>query len=275
MSMKDDYIKKIIPKLGPDELNAFLWTDNSVVHRHSDWEFTSTTDGKGVNIVNGAAYPLMPGDFLLLGPQHVHQFVSDTPIKRRDVCISIEKMQQIADTLQSGLYETLIRRQKPIVVKLNLETFNEIHSRLNKLDPIGQNNEDFRSILASIVYYLLGFYIEHKFEKTLPENILSFLQRVADPDVFSMRINDIIKLSSYSHSHFIKLFKTHVGKTLIEYITELRISYAARLLSSTDMNIITISSKVGYDNQSFFARKFKEKYHVSPVEYRNSFRNNQ
>lgn len=273
--MKDDYIKKIIPKLEPDELNTFLWTDNSVVHRHSDWEFTSTTDGKGVNIVNGAAYPLMPGDFLLLGPQHVHQFVSDTPIKRRDVCISVEKMQQIADTLQSGLYETLIRRQKPIVVKLNLETFNEIHSRLNKLDPIGQNNEDFCSILASIVYYLLGFYIEHKFEKNLPENILSFLQRISDPDIFSMRINDIIKLSSYSHSHFIKLFKTHVGKTLIEYITELRISYAARLLSSTDMNIITISSKVGYDNQSFFARKFKEKYHVSPVEYRNSFRNNQ
>lgn len=273
--MKDDCIKKIIPKLAPDELNTFLWNDNSVVHKHSDWEFTSTTDGKGVNIVNGTAYPLMPGDFLLLGPQHIHQFVSDTPIKRRDVCISVEKMQQIADTLRPNLYETLSHRQKPIVVKLNLETFNEIHSRLNKLDPLGQNNKDLSPILASIVYYLLGFYIEHKFEKTLPENILSFLQQISDPDVFSMRINDIIKLSSYSHSHFIKLFKTYVGKTLIEYITELRISYAARLLSSTDLNVITVSTKVGYDNQSFFARKFKEKYHVSPVEYRNSFRNNQ
>lgn len=68
MSMKDDYIKKIIPKLEPDELNTFLWTDNSVVHRHSDWEFTSTTDGKGVNIVNGAAYPLMPRGFFTARP---------------------------------------------------------------------------------------------------------------------------------------------------------------------------------------------------------------
>lgn len=273
--MKDTCIKKIIPKLAPDEINTFLWNDNSVVHLHSDWEFTSTTDGKGINIVNGTAYPLMPGDFLLLGPQHIHQFVSDTPIKRRDICISVEKMQQLADTLLPNLYETLSHRQKPIVVKLNLETFNEIHSRLSKLDPLGQNNKDLSPILASIVYYLLGFYIEHKFEKALPENILSFLQQISDPDVFSMRINDIIKLSSYSHSHFIKLFKTYVGKTLIEYITELRISYAARLLSSTDLNIITISTKIGYDNQSFFARKFKEKYNVSPVEYRNSFRNNQ
>ena len=272
--MKDDSVKKIIPKLQPDELNTFLWTDNSVVHKHSDWEFTSTTDGKGVNIVNGTAYPLMPGDFVLLGPRHVHQFVSDTPIKRRDVCISTEKMRQLADVLQPDLYETLENREKPIVVKLNLETFNDIHTRLNKLDPLSPNGADLNSILTSIVVYLLGFYIEHKFEKTIPENILAFLQRISDPDVFSMRINDIIQLSSYSHSHFIKLFKTYVGKTLIEYITELRISYAARLLSSTDLNVITISSKVGYDNQSFFARKFKDKYNVSPIEYRNSFRNN-
>jgi len=272
--MEDSVIRKIIPKLQPDEINTFLWNDNSVLHKHSDWEFTSTTDGKGVNIVNGTEYPLMPGDFLLLGPQHIHRFYSDVPIKRRDICLSTEKLKQIADALQPDLYETIVNRQKPIVVKLNIETFNEIHSRLSKLDSLGSGNKDLSSILTSIVMYLFGFYIEHKFEKTLPENILSFLQQISDPEVFSMRINDIIKLSSYSHSHFIKIFKTHVGKTLIEYITELRISYAARLLSSTDLNIITISSKIGYDNQSFFARKFKEKYHVSPIEYRNSFRRN-
>ena len=61
-----------------------------------------------------------------------------------------------------------------------------------------------------------------------------------------------------------------MGKTIIEYITDLRISYAATLLTSTDLSVITIASKVGYDNQSFFAQKFKNKYNVSPMEYRNS-----
>ena len=71
---------------------------------------------------------------------------------------------------------------------------------------------------------------------------------------------------------FIKIFKTYVGKTIIEYVTDLRIAHAAKLLSSTDLKVITIASKVGYDNQSFFAQKFKDRYNVSPVEYRRATR---
>lgn len=247
--MKDVGVKKIISKLSPDEVTTFLWDDNSVLHRHSDWEFTSTVDGTGSNIVNGTTYPLMPGDFVLLGPRHVHRFVSDVPIQRRDVCIADEKLKKLC----------------------------EIHKRLNNLNVFNSDPEHTHAVLSSIVVYLLGIYVEHKSEKKLPEpeSILSFLQQISTPDVFSLRINDIIALSSYSHSHFIKIFKKHVGKTIIEYVTDLRVAYAATLLSSTDLSVITIASKVGYNNQSFFARKFKDKYNVSPLEYRSSVRHDE
>lgn len=212
----------------------------------------------------------MPGDFVLLGPQHVHQYVSDKPIQRRDVCIATEKMQQLCFILSPDLYEKLCKSEKPIIIHLSLETFGELHQRLNKLSALESANLYSSATLVSIVVYLLGVYVEHKSEKNMPESILSFLQQISNPDVFSMRINDIISLSSYSHSHFIKIFKKYVGKTIIEYITDLRISYAATLLTSTDLSVITIASKVGYDNQSFFAQKFKNKYNVSPMEYRNS-----
>ena len=79
--MNDTFVKKIIPKLQPDEIITFLWDDNTVLHRHSDWEFTSTMDGTGINVVNGEEYPLMPGIFVLLGPKHVHRYYSDAPHK--------------------------------------------------------------------------------------------------------------------------------------------------------------------------------------------------
>lgn len=268
--MKNIAVKKVIQKLQPEEITTFLWEDNSVLHRHSDWEFTSTVDGTGCNVVNGTPYDLMPGDFVLLGPQHVHQYVSDKPIQRRDVCIATEKMQQLCSILSPDLYEKLCKTEKPIIIHLSLETFGELHQRLNKLSALESANLYSSATLVSIVVYLLGVYVEHKSEKNMPESILSFLQQISNPDVFSMRINDIISLSSYSHSHFIKIFKKYVGKTIIEYITDLRISYAATLLASTDLSVITIASKVGYDNQSFFAQKFKNKYNVSPMEYRNS-----
>ncbi len=270
--MKNATVKKLISKLPKDEITTFLWDDNSVLHRHSDWEFTSTVDGKGTNIVNGTPYPLMPGDFVLLGPKHVHQYVSDTPIQRRDVCIATEKMQELCDILSPTLYAALSKQEKPIVIHLSIETFSEIHKRLCNLTVFNSNTEHTHAVLSSIVVYLLGLYVEHKSEKRIPESILSFLQQISTPDVFSLRINDIIAFSSYSHSHFIKIFKKYVGKTIIEYVTDLRIAYAATLLSSTDLSVITIASKVGYDNQSFFAQKFKSKYNVSPLEYRNSIR---
>lgn len=254
MAMKNIAVKKVIQKLQPEEITTFLWDDNSVLHRHSDWEFTSTVDGTGCNVVNGTPYDLMPGDFVLLGPQHVHQYVSDKPIQRRDVCIATEKMQQLCFILSPDLYEKLCKTEKPIIIHLSLETFGELHQRLNKLSALESANLYSSATLVSIVVYLLGVYVEHKSEKNMPESILSFLQQISNPDVFSMRINDIISLSSYSHSHFIKIFKKYVGKTIIEYITDLRISYAATLLTSTDLSVITIASKVGYDNQSFFAQ---------------------
>lgn len=273
--MKDVGVKKIISKLSPDEVTTFLWDDNSVLHRHSDWEFTSTVDGTGSNIVNGTNYPLMPGDFVLLGPRHVHRFVSDVPIQRRDVCIADEKLKKLCGILSPTLYSALEKQEKPIVIHLGIETFGEIHKRLNNLNVFNSDPEHTNAVLSSIVVYLLGIYVEHKSEKKLPESILSFLQQISTPDVFSLRINDIIALSSYSHSHFIKIFKKYVGKTIIEYVTDLRVAYAATLLSSTDLSVITIASKVGYDNQSFFARKFKDKYNVSPLEYRSSVRHDE
>lgn len=273
--MKDTAVKKIIQKMQSDEINTFLWDDNSVLHRHSDWEFTSTIDGTGVNIVNEIDYPLMPGDFVLLGPRHVHRFVSDNEhIQRRDVCIADEKFRKLCEVLSPSLYDALFRQEKPIVIHLSIKTFGELHKRLNKLNAFNPDCEHVGAVLASIVIYLLGIYVEHRSEKQLPESILSFLQQISTPDVFSLRINDIIALSSYSHSHFIKIFKKYVGKTIIEYVTDLRIAYAATLLSSTDLSVITIASKVGYDNQSFFAQKFKDKYNVSPIEYRNSVHHN-
>ena len=212
MAMKNIAVKKVIQKLQPEEITTFLWDDNSVLHRHSDWEFTSTVDGTGCNVVNGTPYDLMPGDFVLLGPQHVHQYVSDKPIQRRDVCIATEKMQQLCFILSPDLYEKLCKTEKPIIIHLSLETFGELHQRLNKLSALESANLYSSATLVSIVVYLLGVYVEHKSEKNMPESILSFLQQISNPDVFSMRINDIISLSSYSHSHFIKIFKKYYNK---------------------------------------------------------------
>jgi len=80
--------------------------------------------------------------------------------------------------------------------------------------------------------------------------------------------NEKIKNSGYSHSRFAELFKKHVGISLVEYMINKRLNYAADLLSTTNKSTLEISSLVGYDSYSCFVRLFKKQFNVSPIQYR-------
>jgi len=260
-----------IKKLHPNEILSTLWKEESCLHCHSDWEFTTSTNGSGENYINGVTYPSLYGTFTLLGPQHIHKNSSKTPISRRDIWLSCDMLRAICDNLDKTLYESLYAINTPINIPLPLSVFNDIIDRLAKLDTVSPSLDNEKiQVLKSIVAFLLGIYIENRaFSKSIiPSNITEFIIKLHNPEVFTNHINDIIALSNYSHSHFLNLFKRYTNLTLINYVTNLRLEYAAKLLLTTDMSVITVSTSVGYDNQSFFTSKFKEKYKMTPLEFR-------
>ena len=73
---------------------------------------------------------------------------------------------------------------------------------------------------------------------------------------------------NYSKSYFCYLFKAVTGKTYVEYLNEVRISNACRMLSETDMNIGDISFEVGYKTIANFNKYFKIFTGTTPSKYR-------
>ena len=73
-----------------------------------------------------------------------------------------------------------------------------------------------------------------------------------------------------SASYIGTLFREQEKTTITKYITQLRISRAAELLTGTKLQIQTISKKVGYSDQNYFARIFKKQTGLSPGEYRSN-----
>lgn len=73
---------------------------------------------------------------------------------------------------------------------------------------------------------------------------------------------------SMNYSLFSYAFKQYTGKNFVNYLKELRIQEAKRLLEETDMRIIDISQAVGYENEKHFMKLFKAVCGVSPTEYR-------
>ena len=71
-----------------------------------------------------------------------------------------------------------------------------------------------------------------------------------------------------SRNYLSQQFRCEVGVTMWQYITDQLMMEAQKRLSQTDESIGEISHRLGYDDQCYFSRRFKQLCGVSPVQYR-------
>jgi two-component system response regulator YesN len=79
---------------------------------------------------------------------------------------------------------------------------------------------------------------------------------------------DIARISHLSVSRLAHIFKEQMGITIIDYLTSVRIERAKQLLLATEQSCTEICFQVGYNNQSYFSRTFKELVGMSPRQFR-------
>lgn len=73
-----------------------------------------------------------------------------------------------------------------------------------------------------------------------------------------------------SPNNVTRLLKKHIGKTFIQLLTERRLRKAQELLANTDLRIADIGEAVGFEDNAYFARRFKQHMRLSPRAYRMS-----
>ncbi len=86
-------------------------------------------------------------------------------------------------------------------------------------------------------------------------------------------INMLIAELSTNRTYLFDAIKTYTGKTLQEYMNQLRLEEAKRLLETTDQVIESIALSCGYNSARTFYRLFKANYNMSPATYRKMAKN--
>ncbi|MDO4617733.1 MAG: response regulator [Lachnospiraceae bacterium] len=81
-------------------------------------------------------------------------------------------------------------------------------------------------------------------------------------------VEEMAEVVNVSPNYLRKKFKEETGMTILEYITETRLSRAAQMLEQRNMKVKDVSISVGYPNISYFTQLFSKKYGVTPNEYR-------
>jgi AraC-like DNA-binding protein len=84
-------------------------------------------------------------------------------------------------------------------------------------------------------------------------------------------ITSLAKLVNLSPSRLRHLFKSETGITPNQFIKEVRLNEAEKLLRTTFLRVKEIMNRVGFMDESHFGHEFKKTYGVSPSKYRSAF----
>ena len=83
-----------------------------------------------------------------------------------------------------------------------------------------------------------------------------------------MTLSDMAAYTNKSREHISRSFKKYISLSVSEFMTVKRLNYSANLLLNTNLPVIDICFECGFQNLSWFYRKFKEKFSMTPLQFR-------
>ena len=115
---------------------------------------------------------------------------------------------------------------------------------------------------------------EKYFGQTLTNDYIDTLAiaKLCFPEWKHRKLSDLAEHYGMSPNYFSSMFKKEMSRSAVNYITELRINQARELLYHSELSVVDISKKVGYEDSQYFFRVFKKYLGMTPLQYREESR---
>ncbi|KXS43957.1 MULTISPECIES: helix-turn-helix transcriptional regulator [unclassified Candidatus Frackibacter] len=183
------------------------------------------------------------------------------------------------EMLNSNLDEKLIKtRCLEIAIMLSraaveggvkLETALHINDQLIKRMDETLDLEARFNLTKEFIKKYIDLIHEHKTTKDLGivQQVKTY---ICDNYSKKLTLDEIASHVYLSSSYLSKIFKDVTGITVIEYLTQIRLREAKRLLRKTEMPLKKIAKLIGYYDASYFSKVFKRKVAITPGQYRSN-----
>jgi AraC-like DNA-binding protein len=256
-------------------------------HFHSEYQLFVVLKGRGTRFVGDQTSIFKEGDMVLTGPNLPHLWKNDAayhdPSQRLEThgiviyfpdhflnnsVFELEEMEAIAKLLQRSSRgievqgTTQVEVRKMMVQLLELKGTSRLLHLLQILDRLAGSSECVAITDAAYIN------TNKESEKDRMGQVYEYvMQHFAS----KITLQEVAQLSNLSVSAFSRYFKSRVNKPFSDFLTEVRISHACKLLHESDQNISEIAFSCGFYTLSNFNKLFRERLHKSPKEYRKEF----
>lgn len=249
-------------------------------HFHPEHQLGFVLQGTGERVVGDSVCPINPGEVVLLGANlpHVWHYQGES---RRDAARAVvvhfsddflgseffrkPEMRDIRMLLaraKLGLQANGATREKAAIIMhsmLEHEGFPRVLDLLSLLHLLAGSRE--LTTLCSTGFQPLTAELEIERLRQVCEYIQT---HHGDP----IERDEIAAIAHLSPSAFSRFFKMHTGKTFRDFVTEVRVGHACRLLLEAEDNVTEIALRCGFADGSSFDRSFRRTKKTSPTQFR-------
>ncbi len=254
-------------------------------HGHKYIEMMYVCHGSITHIINGREICMLEGDVLFMN-RHVKHSIKKAGIN--DIGINFIVLPEFFDIPLIMLKED----EKNVLADFIIDAL-KIHGNVPQyLHFKSRGNTDIENLMENIIRSLI--YENDEYENinqiTMGLIFLHLLHNMETIDNHSMQgykdiiLNTVIQYINKKYrdanltelalgmhqtlANMSKIIKKGTGHTFQELVQKKRFQQSVVFLMETDMSVAEIMNAVGYENSSYFYRRFREKYGVSPKEYR-------
>jgi|GEM_PF-2103065 Transcriptional regulator containing an amidase domain and an AraC-type DNA-binding HTH domain len=241
-------------------------------HSHDFWEIFFVIIGSVKHNINGTSDILENGSVILIHPGDIHMFEApDDNGEYLNFAVSDELVSEICNFLtlnKLDLYEI----KKPLRMGIGQADIIYAVERLRSLHSINESivgkARELKTIATELILSITRMYISENDSTGTPLWLKQIINEMSKPENIELGITEVSKKHGYNTRLLNKTLDRCFGVKSGEYTARLRIGYAANLLTNTDMDVLSISLRVGYGSLSYFIKLFKKYYSLSPLQYR-------
>ena len=248
------------------------------LHWHDSMELVYVKKGSGIVQVGVNAYPAEQGDIYIFAPGTLHALHQrgQAVMEYENIIFELELLGGAEDLcaekyllpLQSG------RLSLPARLTPNDLCYLQAAACLREVEDANRAKlPGYELLVKGALLRFLALLIAQgrqclSTETADTQRLKTVLQWLSAHYAEPLRVADAAGVCSFSASHFMRWFRQMTGQSFVAFLNEYRLNAAAEALHATDETVLTIASRCGFENLSYFNRAFKAHFGMTPREYR-------
>ncbi|TDW50115.1 AraC family transcriptional regulator [Flavobacterium sp. 270] len=284
-------------KLQQTKITSYLNTTVSVLnrvepffqapfHSHPELELVYVKESFGKRIIGNSVMPFEPGDMVFLGADIPHVWLNDEMYYQG---ISDLKANSIVAYFSKDIFGPAFYDLK------ETQKINELFFQAGKgISITGKTNKQLAKKLEKLVlkkdfevivglFEILSILSESQDKVYINDEVYSLMHEEPKADRLSevfqyvnknykknISLIEIAAVANMTPTSFCRMFKLKTKKNFVDYLHEIRVSNACRLLLETDKSMSEIAYECGYKTASNFNKLFKKCKGITPTDFKNN-----